>query len=71
MTRGPGRIATAASVRDRVRRLPRTPDSEEAKRVLAEDPSATAEAMDALYRAGLITEAHVEAHLRWIMEQMT
>lgn len=67
--RGPGRIATDVSVRDRVRRLPRdTAWRREAKRILREDPSATLAALQALLQGGDVTQGHIDAHIRWMNE---
>jgi len=66
--RGPGRLMTAKSVVDRCRRLrPDTPRRIEAKRLAREGD--TLGTMLELYKDGDVTEAHVQAHHKWLEAQ--
>lgn len=65
--RGPGRIASRKSVRDRIRRLPRdTWWRIEAKMILQDNPENTLAAMRVLLQGGDVKQSHVDAHVRWL-----
>ena len=69
MAKGPWKIASDKAVRDRVRRLPRDiPIYREAKRLVKEDND-TRGALQLLLELGDITQAHVDAHDRWLEAQ--
>ena len=69
MAKGPWKIASDKAVRDRVRRLPRDiPIYREAKRLVKEDND-TRGALQLLLEIGDITQAHVDAHDRWLEAQ--
>ena len=69
MAKGPWKIASDKAVRDRVRRLPKDiPIYREAKRLVKEDND-TRGALQLLLELGDITQAHVDAHDRWLEAQ--
>lgn len=69
MAKGPWKIASADAVRDRVRRLPKDmPLRLEAKRLAKEDND-TLGALNLLLATGDVTQAHIEAHERWLEAQ--
>lgn len=69
MARGPWKTASDDAVRRRMRRLSANdPTFAEAKRLVAEDND-TLGALQLLHRTGHLTEAHVDAHKRWLAEQ--
>jgi len=69
MAKAPWKIASAASVRDRVRRLSKdNPFYREAKR-LVKDDNDTLGALKVLRDMGDLTDEHIEAHERWLEAQ--
>lgn len=66
--RGPSYYASTRAVRDRVlKRIPgTTPLRREAKALVHEGK--TLQAMEILLEAGDVTQAHVDAHRRWLDE---
>lgn len=69
MAKGPWKIASAKSVRDRVRRLPADiPLYREAKRLVKEDND-TRGALLVLLELGDVTQEHIDAHDRWLEAQ--
>lgn len=69
MARKPWLIATAESVRDRVRRLSNdTYVHREAKRLVREDND-TLGALQWLHQHNLVTDEHLAAHQRWLEQQ--
>lgn len=65
--RGPSKLASDLSVRDRVRRLPRDSNHRaDAKDLLRHNPDATLQALLLLLDGGDVTQAHLDAHLRWL-----
>ncbi len=69
MAKAPWKMASDKSVRDRVRRLPKdTPLYREAKRLIKEEGDTRA-ALKVLKETGDVTDAHIEAHERWLDAQ--
>ena len=66
MAKAPWKLASADSVRDRVRRLSKdVPIYREAKRLVKEEND-TLGALKLLRDMGDLTDEHVEAHERWL-----
>lgn len=69
MAKGPWKIASDKSVRDRVRRLSADiPMYREAKRLVREDND-TRGALLVLLDMGDVTQEHIDAHDRWLEAQ--
>lgn len=68
MSKRPWKVASAEAVRDRVRRLTPNPITREAKRLVREDND-TLGALKWLRDRGLVTDEHVAAHERWLVQQ--
>ena len=69
MAKAPWKIASATSVRDRVRRLSKdNPFYREAKRLVREDND-TRGALLVLLDMGDVTQEHIDAHDRWLEAQ--
>ncbi len=67
MARGPSRVASAKAVKDRIRRMPRKENWQHEAKELAKKGE-TLRALRVLHDNGAAQREHLDAHLRWILD---